>query len=44
MQNGLNALHLACKEGHFHIVNELLARHIPVDKPTKVSYATLVVT
>lgn len=33
--NGLNGLHLACKEGHQHIVNELIARHMPVDKPTK---------
>ena len=36
-QNGLNALHLAAKEGHAHIVSELLRRGALVDAATKVS-------
>ena len=34
-QNGLNALHLSCKEGHLHIVNDLLARGAKIDAATK---------
>ena len=34
-QNGLNALHLASKEGHGHIVSELLSRGANVDAVTK---------
>ena len=34
--NGLNALHLASKEGHANIVNELLRRGANVDAATKV--------
>jgi ankyrin len=33
--NGLNALHLAAKEGHVNIVNELIARGANVDSATK---------
>lgn len=35
-QNGLNALHLAAKEGHEDLVEELLERGAPVDSATKV--------
>lgn len=35
-QNGLNALHLAAKEGHTDLVEELLDRGAPVDSSTKV--------
>ena len=35
MQNGLNALHLASKEGHVHIVQDLLARGAKIDAATK---------
>ena len=35
-QNGLNALHLASKEGHVNIVTELLQRGANVDAATKV--------
>ena len=35
MQNGLNALHLASKEGHTHVVTELLSRGATVDASTK---------
>lgn len=35
-QNGLNALHLAAKEGHVDLVQELLDRGAPVDSATKV--------
>ncbi|VEL18726.1 unnamed protein product [Protopolystoma xenopodis] len=34
-QNGLNALHLAAKEGHVEVVRELLARGAIVDAATK---------
>lgn len=36
-QNGLNALHLAAKEGHIDLVQELLDRGAAVDSATKVS-------
>lgn len=36
LQNGLNALHLAAKEGHTDLVEELLERGAPVDSSTKV--------
>lgn len=36
LQNGLNALHLAAKEGHKDLVEELLDRGAPVDSSTKV--------
>lgn len=36
LQNGLNALHLAAKEGHKDLVEELLERGAPVDSSTKV--------
>ena len=36
-QNGLNALHLASKEGHVEVVSELLQREANVDAATKVS-------
>jgi len=36
-QNGLNALHLASKEGHTHIVTELLRRGANVNTTTNVS-------
>ena len=36
-QNGLNALHLASKEGHVEVVSELLQREASVDAATKVS-------
>lgn len=35
-QNGLNALHLAAKEGHKDLVEELLERGASVDSSTKV--------
>lgn len=37
LQNGLNALHLASKEGHVEVVSELLQREANVDAATKVS-------
>lgn len=36
LQNGLNALHLAAKEGHVDLVQELLDRGAAVDSSTKV--------
>lgn len=39
-QNGLNALHLAAKEGHVDLVQELLDRGAPVDSATKVFSAS----
>lgn len=36
LQNGLNALHLAAKEGHKDLVEELLERGAHVDSSTKV--------
>lgn len=36
-QNGLNALHLAAKEGHVDLVQELLERGASVDSATKVT-------
>lgn len=39
-QNGLNALHLAAKEGHMDLVQELLDRGAPVDSATKVFSAS----
>jgi len=35
LQNGLNALHLAAKDGHLEIVRELLNRGAIVDAATK---------
>ena len=35
LQNGLNALHLASKEGHVGVVEELLARGAKIDAATK---------
>jgi hypothetical protein len=32
-QNGLNALHLAAKEGHVGVVKELLSRGAKIDAP-----------
>jgi len=43
VQNGLNALHLASKEGHVNVVTELLDRGAVVDAATKVR-ATSTVT
>lgn len=37
-QNGLNALHLAAKEGHKDLVEELVDRGAPVDSSTKVDH------
>ena len=37
LQNGLNALHLASKEGHFVIVSELLSRGANINAATNVS-------
>lgn len=34
--NGLNALHLASKEGHVEVVRELIRRKAAVDAATKV--------
>lgn len=34
-QNGLNALHLASKDGHVNVVTELLKRGAVVDAATK---------
>lgn len=34
-QNGLNALHLASKDGHVSVVSELLKRGATVDSATK---------
>lgn len=34
-QNGLNALHLAAKDGHVDVVQELLKRGAIVDAATK---------
>lgn len=34
-QNGLNALHLAAKDGHITVVEELLKRGATVDAATK---------
>lgn len=38
LQNGLNALHLASKEGHVNVVTELLKRGASVDAATKVDF------
>lgn len=38
-QNGLNALHLASKEGHVEVVAELLKLEATVDAATKVRHA-----
>ena len=35
LQNGLNALHLAAKDGHVDIVQELIKRGCAVDAATK---------
>lgn len=35
LQNGLNALHLAAKDGHISVVEELLKRGATVDAATK---------
>jgi len=42
-QNGLNALHLASKEGHVEVVSELIQRGASVDAATKVSQAHVIV-
>jgi len=39
VQNGMNGLHLASKEGHINVVLELLARAASVDSSTKVNYS-----
>lgn len=39
--NGLNALHLASKEGHVHIIEELLSRGAKINAATKVSCVRL---
>ena len=36
LQNGLNALHLAAKEGHVNVVTELLKRGANIEAATKV--------
>lgn len=41
LQNGLNALHLAAKEGHVGLVQELLERGSAVDSATKVIHVCL---
>lgn len=38
LQNGLNALHLASKEGHVEVVAELIKHGANVDAATKVRY------
>lgn len=35
LQNGLNALHLAAKDGHIAVVEELIKRGATVDAATK---------
>ena len=35
LQNGLNALHLASKEGHVAVVEELMSRGAKIDAATK---------
>lgn len=40
MQNGLNALHLASKEGHVEVVAELLKLGATVDAATKVTHTS----
>lgn len=39
IQNGLNALHLASKEGHVEVVTELIKLGATVDASTKVRRA-----
>lgn len=41
LQNGLNALHLAAKEGHVNVVTELIKRGANVNAATKVMYSFL---
>lgn len=41
-QNGLNALHLAAKEGHVGLVQELLGRGSAVDSATKVMFVLVI--
>lgn len=43
-QNGLNALHLAAKEGHVDLVQELLDRGAAVDSSTKVGYLSFLLS
>lgn len=43
-QNGLNALHLASKEGHVNVVTELLKRGANVNAATKVRESTRLLT
>lgn len=43
-QNGLNALHLASKEGHVEVVAELLKLEAAVDAATKVRTTLSLVT
>jgi len=38
LQNGLGAIHLAAKEGHIDIVNELLSRGVDVNTSTNVNF------
>jgi ankyrin repeat protein len=40
--NGLNALHLASKEGHNEVVRELIKRGADVDAATRVSLFRLI--